>query len=71
MLFRGRYDKQIERIKERNKDTQRVCDVDDVRNVMEKGDLPALIISALLVIVPIALLFLLFVSFIGVKFISR
>ena len=71
MLFRGRYDKQIERIKEQNRETQRVCDVDDVRNVMEKGDLPALIISALLVIVPIALVVLLVVSFIGFKFISR
>ncbi|MBR2053682.1 MAG: hypothetical protein IJ968_02170 [Clostridia bacterium] len=71
MIFRGRYDKQIERIKERNKDSQRVYDVDDVRNVMEKGDLPALIISALLVIVPIALVVLLVVSFIGFKFISR
>lgn len=71
MLFRGRYDKQMERIKEKNKDTQRIYDVDDVRNVMEKGDVPALIISALLVIVPIALLVLLVVSFIGFKFISR
>ena len=71
MLFRGRYDKQIERIKENNKDTQRVYDVEDVRNVMEKGDVPALIISALLVIVPIALLVLLVVSFIGFKFIVR
>lgn len=71
MLFRGRYDKQIERIKEKNKDTQRVYDVEDVRNVMEKGDVPALIISALLVIVPIALLVLLVVSFIGFKFIVR
>ena len=71
MLFRGRYDKQIERIKEKNKDTQRMYDVEDVRNVMEKGDVPALIISALLVIVPIALLVLLVVSFIGFKFIVR
>lgn len=71
MLFRGRYEKQMERVKEQNRDTQRVCDVDDVRNVMEKGDIPALIISALLVILPAALLFLLFLSFVGVKFISR
>ena len=71
MLFRGRYEKQMERVKEQNRDTQRVCDVDDVRNVMEKGDIPALIISAMLVILPAALLFLLFLSFVGVKFISR
>ena len=71
MLFRSRFDKQIEHIKDKNSGSQRAYDVEDVRNVMEKGDLPALIISALLVIVPIALVVLLVVSFIGFKFISR
>lgn len=71
MIFRGRYDKQMEQIKEKNKGSQRMCDVEDVRSVMEKGDIPALIISGLLVILPIVALALLFVSFVGFKFIAR
>ena len=40
MLFRSRYEKQLQRIKEQNKDGERVYDVEDVRNVLEKGRLP-------------------------------
>ena len=71
ILFQGRYDKQLKNIQEKNKDTQRVYDVEDVRNVLEKGDVTAMIISALLVIVPVALVFLVVISLIGFFFIVR
>ena len=71
MLFHGRYEKQMQRIKEKNKEAQRVYDVEDVRNVLEKGDVPAMIIAALITILPIALVFLLAISAIGVFFIAR
>ena len=71
MLFRSRFDKKIEHIKDKNSGSKRAYDVEDVRNVMEKGDLPAMIISALLVILPVALIFLLLISFIGVRFITH
>ncbi|MBQ3485017.1 MAG: hypothetical protein IJA77_05905 [Clostridia bacterium] len=71
ILFQGRYDKQLKNIQEKNKDTQRVYDVEDVRNVLEKGDVAAMIISALLVIVPVALVFLVVISLIGFFFIVR
>lgn len=71
MLFQGRYEKQLKRIKEQNNGSKRVYDTEDIQNVLEKGDVPAMIISALLVIVPIALLFLVVISFIGFHFIVR
>nr|MBR4281843.1 hypothetical protein [Clostridia bacterium] len=71
MLFHGRYEKQMQRIKEKNKESQRVYDVEDVRNVLEKGDVPAMIIAALITILPVALVFLLAISAIGVFFIAR
>ena len=71
MLFNGRYEKQMQRIKDKNKESQRVYDVEDVRNVLEKGDVPAMIIAALITILPVALVFLLAISAIGVFFIVR
>ncbi len=71
MLFQGRYEKQLKRIKEQNNGSKRVYDTEDIQNILEKGDIPAMIISALLVIVPVALVFLAAISFIGFRFIVR
>lgn len=71
MIFRSKYDKQIQNIQEKNKGRERAYDRDDVQNVMEKGDLPAMIISAMLVILPVALVFLLIVAAAGYFFIAR
>lgn len=71
MLFQSRYEKQLQRIKEQNKDGERVYDVEDVRNVLEKGDVPAMIISALITILPVALVFLLAISALGFFFVAR
>ncbi len=71
MIFRSKYDKQIQNIQEKNKGRERAYDRDDVQNVMEKGDLPAMIISAMLVILPVALVVLLIVSAAGYFFVAR
>ena len=59
MLFRGRFDKQIEHLKEKRGDVKRAYDDENIQNAMEKNDLLAMIISALIVIMPVAILFLL------------
>lgn len=71
MIFRSKYDKQIQNIQEKNKGRERAYDRDDVQNIMEKGDLPAMIISAMLVILPVALVVLLIVSAAGYFFVAR
>ena len=71
MIFRSKYDKQIQNIQEKNKGRERAYDRDDMHNVMEKGDLPAMIISAMLVILPVALVVLLIVSAAGYFFVAR
>ena len=71
MIFRSKYDKQIKHIQEKNAGRERAYDRDDVQNIMEKGDLPAMIISAMLVILPVALVFLLIVAAAGYFFIAR
>ena len=71
MLFRGRFDKQIEHIKEQRGDAKRVFDEDDLRNVLEKNDVLAMILSAMITIVPVALVFLVVLSAIGFFFIVR
>lgn len=70
MIFRGRYDKQMNRIKEQNKGN-RAYDEHHVLNIMEKNDLLAMIIAAMIVILPVALGVLLVVSAIGRFFILR
>lgn len=70
MIFRSRFDKQIQHIKENTKG-KRVYDEEDVRNVIEKNDVLAMIISAMIVIIPVALIVLLFVSAVGRFFVVR
>ena len=70
MIFRSRFDKQIQRIKENNRE-KRVYDEDDVRNVLEKNDVLAMILSALLVILPASIAVLVIVSAIGRFFVVR
>ena len=71
MLFRGRFDKQIEHIKEQRGSAKRAFDEDDIRNVLEKNDVLAMILSAMITIVPVALVFLVVLSAIGFFFIVR
>ncbi len=71
MLFRGRFDKQIEHIKEQRGDSKRVFDEDDLSSVLEKNDVLAMIISAMITILPVALVFLVALSALGFFFVVR
>ena len=71
MLFQGRFNKQLERIKEQRGDAKRAFDEDDIRSVLEKNDVLAMILAALITIVPVALVFLVALSAIGFFFVVR
>lgn len=70
MIFRGRFNKQIQNIREKNQD-RRAYDENDIRNILEKNDVLAMIISAMLVILPAAIAVLVVVSLIGRFFVVR
>lgn len=71
MLFKSKYDRALDHVKEKMKGRERTYDRDDLSTVMEKGDKRAMIISALLVILPIALLILVTISLLAYFFIVR
>ncbi len=71
MLFQGRFEKQLKSISKRNGDSKRAYDEEELASKLEKGDLPAMIISAMIIILPVALLFLVAISLIGFFFIVR
>ncbi len=79
MIFKGRYDKAMERMREKNssatgKDPNSDAEFRpeiDLEDNMEKGDMKALILSGLLVIVPVALGVLLLLAAIGYFFMMR
>lgn len=71
MIFQRRYDKQIQRVREQRGENETLAERSKLENVLEKGDVPAMIISALLVIVPVCLLVLIVVSLAGYFFIAR
>ena len=70
MIFRGRFDKQIQNIREKNQG-RRAYDENDIRNILEKNDVLAMIISAMLVILPTAIAVLVVISLIGRFFVVR
>ena len=59
MLFKGRYDRAMNWLKGRRGERKRAADESELENIVEKGDIFAMIVSALIVIVPVALVFLL------------
>lgn len=71
MLFQKRIDRAFKHQAEANKDRKEKGD-EELRpsDIMEKGDLPAMIIAALITILPAALLVLLIMCFVGWLFIS-
>ena len=58
MIFQRKYEKQMKGLKEKNEASQKALEDDELANKLEKGDVPAMIISALLVFLPAALFFL-------------
>ena len=71
MIFQRKYDKQMENLKAQNAGSSKALEDDELANKLEKGDVPAMIIAALIVIVPAALVFLLLVAGIGFFFVAR
>ena len=71
MLFQRRYEKQIEGIKQKNTGVKRAVDEENIQGMLEKNDTLAMILSALITIVPVALLFLLAICAAGYYFILR
>ena len=71
MIFQRRYEKQMQHIREQRGATETLEERSKLENVLEKGDVPAMSISALLVIVPVCLAVLVVVSLAGYFFIAR
>ena len=71
MIFQRRYDKQMQHVREQRGESETLAERSKLENGLEKGDVPAMIISALLVIVPVCLLVLIVVSLAGYFFIAR
>ncbi len=71
MLFQRRYERARQLQKEQMKDAPPALLDDDIADRLEKHDLLAIILSALITIVPAVLLFLLVLSGIGYFFIVR
>lgn len=71
MLFRRRYEQQMKHLKEQNEGKKRTVDEENIQGMLEKNDTLAMILSALITILPVALLFLLAICAAGYFFIMR
>lgn len=64
MLFKGKVDRAMRLQKERNEAAELKKPTDEEKDEVSKKDVLAMILSALLVILPVALLILLFIAFV-------
>ena len=71
MVFRGRYEKAMALLKEKQRGKELAFEDENLADKLEKNDTLALILSALLVFGPAALLVLGLVSLIGYFFVIR
>ena len=71
MIFQRKYDKQMNNLKEKNEASPKALEDDELANKLEKGDVPAMIISALIVFLSAALIFLLIAVGVGYFFVAR
>lgn len=71
MMFRGRLEKAQNRLREIQQGKERALDDENLADKLEKNDTLAMILSALLVFLPAALLVLCVVSLIGYLFVVR
>ena len=69
MMFRGKYDRARAFQKEQMKGRPRAADADDLEGMLEKHDTLAMILSALLTFLPVALIALLLICLAGWLFI--
>ena len=71
MIFQGRFEKARKLLQQRMQGRKLAADEDDLENQLEKGDTLAMILSALMVFLPSALIVLAVISLIGYFFIVR
>ena len=71
MIFQGRFEKARKLLRQRMQGRKLAADEDDLENQLEKGDTLAMILSALMVFLPAALIVLAVISLIGYFFIVR
>ena len=71
MIFQRKYERALNRAREIRGESPSALTDASLGDQLEKGDVPAMIISALLVIVPVALVALVAVSLLGGFFIVR
>ncbi len=70
MLFQRKYDRAKQLLKERTGDSPKALEDENLADKLEKNDTLALILSALIVFVPVALIFLLIIAGIGYFWVS-
>ena len=71
MIFRGRYDRARKLQQEKMQGRERAYDDDQLGSKLEKGDAAALIISAMITILPVALIVLGVLALVGYLFVVR
>ena len=71
MIFRGRYDLARKLQQEKMQGRERAYDDDQLGSKLEKGDTAALIISAMITILPVALIALGVLALVGYLFVVR
>ncbi len=71
MLFEGRFNKARQLQKEAMEGKERAFDQENLSDLLEKNDTLALILSALITILPVALLALGVISLLGYLFVVR
>ena len=71
MIFRGRYDRARKLLQEKMQGRERAYDDDQLGSKLEKGDTAALIISAMITILPVALIALGVLALVGYLFVVR
>lgn len=71
MIFRGRYDRARKLQQEKMQGCERAYDDDQLGSKLEKGDTAALIISAMITILPVALIALGVLALVGYLFVVR
>lgn len=71
MIFRGRYDRARKLQQEKMQGRERAYDDDQLGSKLEKGDTAALIISAMITILPVALIVLGVLALVGYLFVVR
>ena len=70
MIFQRKYDRAMKHLREKTGDSPKALEDENLADKLEKNDTLALILSALIVFIPVALIFLLIVAGIGYFWVS-